>query len=245
MKCKQTVYHQNKVEKLEFKPIAVIFFLWITFFKRSLGSFGSNSCYIHFDLLQCILNGLFLLYVASNSGKRYRDCKLPVELSSTFVYDQKLSPSGSSARNSLLSQQGGGTNENDAHVCEPICVNVFCRAKHNKQEKTTHALIEGRSEKFHSCKFIHGQHFCDTFILRCDVIRFTCRDVNKFLISRFITGVTHSIAVRGRIGLLPQKIFWKRGPRKCVFLLSDPWKRNYIRIKNWTKTVIINHHFSY
>ena len=27
MKCKQTVYHQNKVEKKsEFKPIAVIFF---------------------------------------------------------------------------------------------------------------------------------------------------------------------------------------------------------------------------
>ena len=30
MKCKQTVYHQNKVEKSKFKPIAVIFFLCIT-----------------------------------------------------------------------------------------------------------------------------------------------------------------------------------------------------------------------
>ena len=63
---------------------------------------------------------LFLLYVVSNSRKRYWDCKLPcieaqIELSSTFVYDQKLSTSGSSARNSHLSP--GGTNDNDAHVC--------------------------------------------------------------------------------------------------------------------------------
>ena len=66
---------------------------------------------------------LFLPYVVSNSGKRYLDCKLPcieaeIEQSSTFVYDQKMRTSGSSARNSHLSQ--GGTNENDAHVCEPI-----------------------------------------------------------------------------------------------------------------------------
>ena len=30
MKCKQTVYHQNKLEKSEFKPIALIFFLCAT-----------------------------------------------------------------------------------------------------------------------------------------------------------------------------------------------------------------------
>ena len=50
---------------------------------------------------------LILLYVASNSGKRYWDCKLPcieaqIELSSTFVYEQKMSTSGSSTRNSHL-----------------------------------------------------------------------------------------------------------------------------------------------
>ena len=54
---------------------------------------------------------VFLLYVVSNSGKRYRDCMLPcieaqIELSSTFIYDQKMSPSGSSGRNSHLSQGG-------------------------------------------------------------------------------------------------------------------------------------------
>ena len=54
---------------------------------------------------------LFLLYIVSNSGKRYWDCKLRCieaqrELSSTFVYDQKMSTSGSSARNSHLSQGG-------------------------------------------------------------------------------------------------------------------------------------------
>ena len=31
--------------------------LFLDIFKISLGSFGSNSCYIHFDVLQCILNG--------------------------------------------------------------------------------------------------------------------------------------------------------------------------------------------
>ena len=54
---------------------------------------------------------LFLLYVASSWGKRYWDCKLlcieaQIELSSTFVYDQKMSTSGSSARNLHLSQGG-------------------------------------------------------------------------------------------------------------------------------------------
>ena len=50
--------------------------------------------------------------VASNSGKRYWDCKLPciethIELSSTFVYDQKkMSTSGSSVTNSHLTQGG-------------------------------------------------------------------------------------------------------------------------------------------
>ena len=88
---------------------------------------------------------LFLLYIVSNSGKRYWDCKLPCieaqrELSNTFVYDQKMSTSGSSARNSHLSH--GGTNDNDAHVSEPICINMYCRAKHNNQEKNTHSLKE-------------------------------------------------------------------------------------------------------
>ena len=31
--------------------------LFLDIFKISLGSCGSNSCYIHFDVLQCILNG--------------------------------------------------------------------------------------------------------------------------------------------------------------------------------------------
>ena len=66
------------------------------------------------------------------------------------------------------------TNDNDAHVCEPICINMYCRAKHNNQGKKI--PIHWRKEswqKFQSCKFIHGQYFCDNFILLCDVIRFT------------------------------------------------------------------------
>ena len=39
---------------------------------------------------------------------------------------------------------------------------MYCRAKHINQEKNTHSL-----------KFIHGQYFCDNFVLHCDVIWFT------------------------------------------------------------------------
>ena len=91
---------------------------------------------------------LFLLYVVSNSGKRYWDCKLPcieaqIELSSTFVYDQKMSTSECEE----FAPQPGGTNDNDAHVCEPIRINMYCGAKHNNQEKNTHSLKEGVTTK--------------------------------------------------------------------------------------------------
>ena len=57
---------------------------------------------------------LLLLFLASNSGKRYWDWMLPriraqIELSSTFVYDYKMSTSGSSAKNSHLTQGGRTT----------------------------------------------------------------------------------------------------------------------------------------
>ena len=59
---------------------------------------------------------LLLLFVASNSGKKYWHWTLPriraqIELSSTFVYDYKMSTSGSSAWNSHLTQGGRTTNE--------------------------------------------------------------------------------------------------------------------------------------
>ena len=54
---------------------------------------------------------LLLLFLASNSGNRYWDWTLPsiraqMELSTTFVYDYKMSTSGSSAKNSHLNQVG-------------------------------------------------------------------------------------------------------------------------------------------
>ena len=57
---------------------------------------------------------LLLLFVASNSGKRYWDWTLPRikaqrQLSRTFVYDYKMSTSGSSAKNSHLTQGGRTT----------------------------------------------------------------------------------------------------------------------------------------
>ena len=42
--------------------------------------------------------------------------------------------------------QPGGTNDNDAHVCEPICINMYCRAKHDNQGKN-YPFIEQRSDK--------------------------------------------------------------------------------------------------
>ena len=61
-------------------------------------------------LMYCNAFSLFLLpFVAFNSEKRYWDWTLPriraqIELSSTFVYDYKMSTSGSSAKNSHLTQ---------------------------------------------------------------------------------------------------------------------------------------------
>ena len=85
--------------------------VFLDIFITSQGSFGSNYCYIHFDVSQCILNGLSYYTLLPIQEKRYSDCKLPsieaqIGLSSTFVYDQKMSTSGSSARNSHLSQGG-------------------------------------------------------------------------------------------------------------------------------------------
>ena len=42
--------------------------------------------------------------------------------------------------------QPEGTNGNDTHVCKPICINMYFRAKHNNQEKN-YPFIEGRSDK--------------------------------------------------------------------------------------------------
>ena len=96
---------------------------------------------------------LFLLYVAVfQFWKKVLELQLPcieahTELSSTFIDDWKISTSGSSERNSHLSQ--GGRIDYDAHVCEPICINMYCGAKHNNQEKTIHLLKEGNSVHRH------------------------------------------------------------------------------------------------
>ena len=94
---------------------------------------------------------LFLLYVVSNSGKRYWDCKLPcieaqIELSSTFVYDYKMSTSGSSEKNSHFTQGGRTT-------MMPIPVNRI----------TSKCKIK-LSEKY--CRWINLQlwNFCHSFV---------------------------------------------------------------------------------
>ena len=85
---------------------------------------------------------LFLQYAVPNSGKRYWDCKLycieaQIELSSTFVYDHKMSTSGSSARNSHLSQGGRMT-------MMPMSVN---RSVEKRIGEQIIIIIEGRPDK--------------------------------------------------------------------------------------------------
>ena len=52
--------------------------------------------------------------------------KAQIELSSTFVYDYKMSTGSSSARNSQVARGGGGgrgggwANKNETHACEQI-----------------------------------------------------------------------------------------------------------------------------
>ena len=111
--------------------------------------------------------------------KRYWYCKLPcieaqIELSSTFVYDQKMSTSGSSARNSHLSPGGRMTMMLMSVIaCEPICINMYCRAKHNNQEKK-YPFIEGRSDKnFRVVNLFTGSIFA--IILFCTVMLFGSR----------------------------------------------------------------------
>ena len=116
---------------------------------------------------------LFLLYVASNSGKRYWDCKLPcieaqIELSSTFVYDQEMSTSSSSGRNSHLSQG------DERQWCPCLRTDLY---KHVLQSKTWQSRKKlpihwtKECQKFQS-KFIHGQYFCDNifFALWCNSV---------------------------------------------------------------------------
>ena len=112
------------------------------------------------------LQRLSLLFIASSSRKRYWNWTLPwikaqIELSSTFVYDYKMSTGSSSARNSQVARGGGG---GGWPTMKPMPANrsFYCRAKYNNQESYYRA-IEGRShDNFQSCIFIHGWYF-----LRC------------------------------------------------------------------------------
>ena len=125
-------------------------------------------------LVQTPATYILMLYVVSNSGKRYWDCKLPcieaqIELSSTFVYDQKMSTSGGSrlSRGGRMAMMPMSVNRSaETFIAEQ---NILIRKK---------IPIHWRKEwqKFQSCKFINGQYqqyFCENFILHCDVIRFT------------------------------------------------------------------------
>ena len=119
---------------------------------------------------------LLLLFVASNSGKKCWDWTLPriraqIELSSTFVYDYKMSTSGSSARNSHLTQ--GGTNDNDDHACEPNNITV--------QNKIIAKILPVNTFTTLKCLSLlpsmNGYFFLDYYVLLYDTCLY--RSVNR------------------------------------------------------------------
>ena len=103
-----------------------------------------------------------LVFVASNTGKRYWDWTLPriraqIELSSTFVYDYKMS---SSAKNSHLTRGGQTT-------IMPMPVNRI--TSQCKKKKLSQKIMP--VNKFRTLKFLlilpsmNGQFFLDYCLL--------------------------------------------------------------------------------
>ena len=110
---------------------------------------------------------LLLLLVASNSGKRYWDWTLPriraqIELSSTFVYDCKMSTSGSSAKSSHLTQGGRMT-------MMPMPVNWITSQCKNKIIVKILPVNKFTTLKFLSLlPSMNGQFFLDYHVLLCN-----------------------------------------------------------------------------
>ena len=110
---------------------------------------------------------LLLLLVASNSGKRYWDWTLPriraqIELSSTFVYDCKMSTSGSSAKSSHLTQGGRMT-------MMPMPVNWITSQCKNKIIVKILPVNKFTTLKFLSLlPSMNGQFFVDYHVLLCN-----------------------------------------------------------------------------
>ena len=82
-----------------------------TFLKYPLAVLAQTPAALTFWCITMHFQRLLPLFLASNSGNRYWDWTLPsiraqIELSTTFVYDYKMSTSGSSAKNSHLNQVG-------------------------------------------------------------------------------------------------------------------------------------------
>ena len=128
-------------------------------FKYLFSSFGWNSCFIYFDVLQCIFNGFYCCSWLSVQEKRYWNWTLPwikaqIELPSTFVYDYKMSTGSnlvsSSARNSHLTQGGRTTMKS-----MPANRSFYCRVKYNNQENYYRAIERRSHDNFQRRIFIH------------------------------------------------------------------------------------------
>ena len=110
---------------------------------------------------------LLLLFVASNSGKKYWDWTLPriraqIELSSTFVYGYKMSTSGNSARNSHLTQGGQAT-------MMPMPVNRIASQCKIKLSQKYCPWINLQFWNFcHSFLQWMGSFFLDHYVLPCN-----------------------------------------------------------------------------
>ena len=97
-----------------------------TCFKISLGSFGSNSCCIPFDVLQCIFNDFYRCSLLPTQEKVLRLDATSYQSSDRTVQHLCLWLQNEHERQFCeeFASHPGGTNDHDAHDCEPNNITV-------------------------------------------------------------------------------------------------------------------------
>ena len=120
--------------------------------------------------------------------------------------------------------QPGGTNDNDAHVCQPICINMYCIIIKKKLP------IHWRKEwqKFQSCKFIHGQYFAIIlFSLWCNSARHghhCCSSpLGEVRILRRTATRTHFVVIKQRCWTVLFELWYEVASNLNTIFLS--WKQ--------------------
>ena len=137
-----------------------------TCFKISLGSFGSNSCCIPFDVLQSIFNDFYRCSLLPTQEKVLRLDTTLYQSSDRTVQHLCLWLQNEHERQFCeeFAPHPGGTNDNDDHACEPNNITV--------QNKIIAKILP--VNKFTTLKFLsllpsmNGYFFLDYYVLLCN-----------------------------------------------------------------------------